>query len=59
MSANRRAQIKNTVRMAHAFATAKGIPLGYDHLMAAIEANEDFDNDFRGAGQAGSATSYL
>ncbi|CAD6566684.1 MAG: hypothetical protein ASARMPREDX12_008793 [Alectoria sarmentosa] len=52
-------QIKNTVRMAHAFATAKGIPLGYDHLMAAIEANEDFDNDFRGAGQAASAASYL
>ena len=57
--ANHQVQIKNTVRMAHAFATAKGTPLGFDHLMAAIEANEDFDNDFRGAGQAASAASYL
>lgn len=52
-------QIKNTVRMAHAFATAKSIPLGHEHLIAAIEANEDFDNDFRGAGHNATATSYL
>ena len=43
-------QIKNTVRMAYALAIAKGNPLGYEHLIDAIEANEDFDDDFRGGG---------
>ena len=43
-------QIKNTVRMAYALAIAKGKTLGYEHLMDAIEANEDFDDDFRGGG---------
>lgn len=41
-------QIKNTVRMAHALAVAKDVPLGYEHLVDAIEANQDFDDDFRG-----------
>ena len=45
--------------MAHAFASANGIPLNYDHLVAAIEANEDFDTDFRGAGQVAAGTAYL
>ncbi|KAL2056976.1 hypothetical protein ABVK25_002715 [Lepraria finkii] len=43
-------QIKNTVRMAYALAIAKSAPLGYAHLIDAIEANEDFDDDFRGGG---------
>ena len=45
-----RMQIKNTVRMAYALAIAKSAPLGYAHLIDAIEANEDFDDDFRGGG---------
>lgn len=36
--------------MAYALAIAKSAPLGYAHLIDAIEANEDFDDDFRGGG---------
>ncbi|KAK4691867.1 hypothetical protein P7C71_g5229, partial [Lecanoromycetidae sp. Uapishka_2] len=51
-------QIKNTVRMAYALAVAKDKPLAYEHLMDAIEANQDFDNDFRGSGAAEAMKHY-
>jgi hypothetical protein len=45
--------------MAYALAIAKSAPLGYEHLIDAIEANEDFDDDFRGGGgKSGALNSY-
>ena len=58
-SANGR-QIKNTVRIAHALASGKQMPLGYDHLTTALDANEDFDTEHRNTGlPANAAHSYL
>jgi len=45
--------------MAYALAVAKDTPLGYEHLVDAIEANQDFDNDFRGAGAAETMKAYM
>jgi len=44
--------------MAYALAVAKDKPLAYEHLMDAIEANQDFDNDFRGSGAAEAMKHY-
>ncbi|KAL9099152.1 MAG: hypothetical protein Q9163_005310 [Psora crenata] len=53
-------QIKNTVRIAHALAASKNVPLGYEHLTNALDANEDFDNEHRGIGlPVNAANSYL
>ena len=44
--------------MAFALAVAENAPLGYKHLVDAIEANQDFDADFRGAGAAEAMKHY-
>lgn len=52
-------QIKNSVRMGHALAISKGLPLRYEHITSAMDANEDFDNDYRGSGAVANGHSYL
>lgn len=53
-------QIKNTVRIAHALASGKELPLGYDHLTTALDANEDFDTEHRNIGlPPNAANSYM
>ncbi len=44
-------QIKNSVRIAYALAKSESQPLMYEHLQKALTVNEEFDRDFRGAGQ--------
>lgn len=52
-------QIKNTVRIAHALAASQNVSLGHEHLITALDANEDFDNEHRGAGKGPNENSYL
>ena len=52
--------IKNCVRISHALAASKGEPLGYEHLVTALDANEDFDSEHRTVGLGANAVnSYL
>ena len=52
-------QIKNTVRLATALANAEDSLLMFKHLNEAIEANADFDDDFRGgSGHSDAMTAY-
>ncbi|KAL9629107.1 MAG: hypothetical protein Q9164_007019, partial [Protoblastenia rupestris] len=49
--------IKNIVSTAHALATRKGTRVTIAHLEVAIAAGEDFECDFKGAGQVGNRSS--
>lgn len=52
--------IKNCVRISHALAASKGERLNYDHLVTALDANEDFDSEHRAIGLGANAVnSYL
>jgi hypothetical protein len=39
------------MRIAYALAKSESQPLTYEHLQKALTVNEEFDRDFRGAGQ--------
>ncbi|KAI9695805.1 MAG: hypothetical protein M1836_006071 [Candelina mexicana] len=52
-------QIKNIISTAHALATRKGIRVTIAHLEVAITAGEDFEGDFKGAGQVDNMGSYV
>ncbi len=52
-------QIKNIVSTAHALASRKAIRVTIALLEVAIAAGDDFECDFRGAGQVGNMGSYV
>jgi hypothetical protein len=52
-------KIKNAMRVAVAAAAEEGSKLSFSHLHAVIEPNEEFENDFRGAGQMDDMNSYM
>jgi len=52
-------QIKNIVSTAYALASRKRDRVAMSHLEVAIAAGEDFECDFKGAGQVGNMQSYV
>jgi hypothetical protein len=52
-------QIKNLVSTAHALATEEEAPMTISHLGAAIDAGEDFECDFKGAGPKEAMNGYF
>ena len=52
-------QIKNIVSTAYALASQKRDRVAMSHLEVAIAAGEDFECDFKGAGQVGNMQSYV
>ena len=56
---NRILQIKNIVSTAYALVSRKKHRVTISHLEIAIAAGEDFECDFKGAGQVGNMQSYV
>ncbi|KAF2817568.1 P-loop containing nucleoside triphosphate hydrolase protein [Mytilinidion resinicola] len=52
-------QIKNTVWIGFALARNAGEKLAYGHLETAVEANREFELDFKGVGSTENLTSYV
>lgn len=51
-------QIKNIVSTAHALAMSEGKPLSQSHLKVVIDLDEEFQNDYNGAGHTANNMSY-
>jgi hypothetical protein len=47
------------IRAAHAAAAEEGSQLTFSHLETVIEANANFETDFRGAGEIANMASYM
>jgi len=52
-------EIRNLVSTAHALATQEGTHVTMSHLEVAIATGEDFECDFRGAGQIENLNAYF
>ena len=52
--------IKNSFRIAFSLAAHSQVPLSYEHLVSALDANDDFDSEHRAIGLGANArNSYL